>query len=1144
MHSSGLCLHILFICVLGSLCPCCPFQSYIEPLQKCEHVSEDAIRDVFVNLVDILTFQAEFVDALEAAFANEGDDVACQRVFLQHVRGLQRLYGLLDHPDVRSFIRACQLRSQSKLNLEAYLLSVMQRICKYPLLFKELLKRSSTDTQRQVTQQAYEAMAHVAHVVNEDKRRFERLEAIDAWQNQVEGWTGPNLRDTSTQLLFCGTLLKFSISHGKSAHSDLRTFFLFDNELIYCKGVPAAVAKENPIIPVEDALKDAAGLVFKGRISTQNMSLLDLDDGRAHVQTSGQAVQNAFKVSNVSKGKWYVLQADSTAVKQQWLEALHAEVERIAQSQEGKMASFDDHSELSGRLLAAVRAAEPRVIRDHKTMLTSLRNVFYGQDLVRWLLAQRWDGLDTEESAVVYGQTLVDVGIIHHAHDRAGFENGKLLYRFRQDDGTFDDHASSHDTVNKDEHVFKDKSLFYRFSADDAVSNPICQGSRVSTISRVGQPIAGAQSGNDPVNGDDLSEGTLGEVAEAIKNTPSRLELTVEHAGLFARRDEELSAMARYVYTSSSSRQLTVIESLQRSAHGLRAAEAFARVLIQEDEMLLETLLDTASTNLVAGDFVKRSADKDSRNRALEAINLHTYIIEVFGDTRGVAAHAWTTVGAFAAHHLGFRNTASGWKNRLIEVALSEGDELEMHEDTAMHGTNELIWVRNVTQNAEGYAPVRLIMRTGALTSTQVDAAVEQAEAIKANAAAIVRILQGVAWEIAFPEAKLRHLAVTALRVAVASAKLQAGGDMADVNAAAAATVAAARACVVQLCMQAAVLGVLDQESNAYLNWDIQEGSEHRLDSIRSAALSALTSGFCEKLQLSIEHGDRNAGASLQWLNDVALHGVLAIFTSLLSTGGTELGYKIGLLGSRRHLVVEITVDPTTWQLLPPELQHAYIPVCAVLFNQGINQVQTEVLKVGGDQLQNEINAASWQLLEQHADAVRSHLTEQAGEHNTLYYRHKEERIRELQTRIAAAVTRSGIKNSALLHLVAELGDLLHGLQFISCKSAKDRTAMFATAQAAETLVRHHGMPFNQLRVSLDVTRQSGVRRSNVTFNTGKNVFAFNDDQVKVSSTTCRGTCSRQHPILLHAVCVVFDSQNHLPLLLRPPPGSYGKNMT
>lgn len=53
------------------------------------------------------------------------------------------------------------MNSRVDLNLEAYLLSVIQRICKYPLLLKQLLKYSETPEHKRGAADALAAMLEV-----------------------------------------------------------------------------------------------------------------------------------------------------------------------------------------------------------------------------------------------------------------------------------------------------------------------------------------------------------------------------------------------------------------------------------------------------------------------------------------------------------------------------------------------------------------------------------------------------------------------------------------------------------------------------------------------------------------------------------------------------------------------------------------------------------------------------------------------------------------------------------------------------------------------------------------------------------------------------------------------------------------------
>ena len=75
----------------------------------------------------------------------------------------------------------------------------IQRVCKYPLLLRELLKVTpSRHPDRASVATAQTEMEKTALVINEEKRNYEELVRI---QETIEGWEGPALVDTSTRLL-------------------------------------------------------------------------------------------------------------------------------------------------------------------------------------------------------------------------------------------------------------------------------------------------------------------------------------------------------------------------------------------------------------------------------------------------------------------------------------------------------------------------------------------------------------------------------------------------------------------------------------------------------------------------------------------------------------------------------------------------------------------------------------------------------------------------------------------------------------------------------------------------------------------------------------------------------------------------------
>uniref|UniRef100_A0ACB8F5R3 Phosphatidylinositol-3,4, 5-trisphosphate-dependent Rac exchanger 1 protein n=1 Tax=Sphaerodactylus townsendi TaxID=933632 RepID=A0ACB8F5R3_9SAUR len=93
----------------------------------------------------------------------------------------------------------------------------MLRVSPGFLWFGELAKRTPTKhPDYQAVQNALQAMKTVCTNINETKRQMEKLEALEQLQSHIEGWEG--------------TLLKISAGNIQE-----RTFFLFDNLLVYCK---------------------------------------------------------------------------------------------------------------------------------------------------------------------------------------------------------------------------------------------------------------------------------------------------------------------------------------------------------------------------------------------------------------------------------------------------------------------------------------------------------------------------------------------------------------------------------------------------------------------------------------------------------------------------------------------------------------------------------------------------------------------------------------------------------------------------------------------------------------------------------------------------------------------------------------------
>jgi Rho guanine nucleotide exchange factor 4 len=152
-----------------------------------------------------------------------------------------------------------------KLSLEGFLLTPVQRICRYPLQLVELLKATPRHhPDFYPLEQAQRTMRSTASHINDAKRRIDAIQKIIIWQRNAHGFRGPDLIENNHRMLIsgelgCRAIVKNCVQWTKTVH-----VYLFDQSIVLCK---------------KDVLKKGA-LVFKERMSLQCSSVIDLPDGK------------------------------------------------------------------------------------------------------------------------------------------------------------------------------------------------------------------------------------------------------------------------------------------------------------------------------------------------------------------------------------------------------------------------------------------------------------------------------------------------------------------------------------------------------------------------------------------------------------------------------------------------------------------------------------------------------------------------------------------------------------------------------------------------------------------------------------------------------------------------------------------------
>ncbi|XP_074867883.1 phosphatidylinositol 3,4,5-trisphosphate-dependent Rac exchanger 1 protein isoform X3 [Carettochelys insculpta] len=283
-------------------------------------------------------------------------------------------------------------------------------------------------------------MKTVCTNINETKRQMEKLEALEQLQSHIEGWEGSNLTDICTQLLLQGTLLKISAGNIQE-----RTFFLFDNLLVYCKRKSRVAGKK-----ASKRTKSINGslYIFRGRINTEVMEVENVEDGTADYHSHGYTVTNGWKIHNTAKNKWFVCMAKTAEDKQKWLDAIIKEREQRESLKLGmERDAYVMIAEKGEKLYHMMMSKKVNLIKDRRRKLSTVPKCFLGNEFVSWLM--EIGEISKPEEGVNLGQALLENGIIHHVSDKHQFKNEQVMYRFRYDDGTYKPRSELEDIMSK-----------------------------------------------------------------------------------------------------------------------------------------------------------------------------------------------------------------------------------------------------------------------------------------------------------------------------------------------------------------------------------------------------------------------------------------------------------------------------------------------------------------------------------------------------------------------------------------------------------------------------------------------------------------------------------------------------------------------
>jgi len=307
---------------------------YLKPLRENGLIKSNALIQIFGNWELIFSLHKDLVKKLNVATEAENtslelsedafiDDIAVRigNVFADNAEQMVSIYTTYcsDHynalkiysnavnasPKLKKFIDdIVQDGSQTNLYLHDFLIKPIQRICKYPLLFRELLKKTSDDSKgHRGIKVVYDTLNVVAVFVNKNKEAYENDIKLKEIDRLLEDYPGKSVILPGRSFLKEGPLRKFN----KKMKPQMRHFFCFNDIMIYAKDRGESHKVKRFIFKGEIPLK----CCVVGDISSQEKA------------SRQKTMQFGFQITRLDEKRVYHVSATNEAEKTEWVNTLN-----------------------------------------------------------------------------------------------------------------------------------------------------------------------------------------------------------------------------------------------------------------------------------------------------------------------------------------------------------------------------------------------------------------------------------------------------------------------------------------------------------------------------------------------------------------------------------------------------------------------------------------------------------------------------------------------------------------------------------------------------------------------------------------------------------------------------------------------------
>eukprot|EP01119_Soliformovum_irregulare_P014807 TRINITY_DN4086_c0_g1_i3.p1 TRINITY_DN4086_c0_g1~~TRINITY_DN4086_c0_g1_i3.p1 ORF type:complete len:539 (+),score=149.13 TRINITY_DN4086_c0_g1_i3:189-1805(+) len=222
-----------------------------------------------------------------------------------HPKAVAKMTELLKKPDFANTVKICESDPRCRgLKLSSFLIKPIQRICKYPILFRELLKNCNSESEQDYSNlvSALKRIEEVTVYINEGQRLFEKNQRLIDIQNSLD--TNVDLISSPSRKLIKEGAVK--LVDGSSVVEGY--LFVFNDLILITKQRGANLLAS--MIGTKKEKKEEYDL--KGKIPVAELRIINVADTAE--------VSHAIELAGEKKS--FVVQLSSSEGKSSWLKEL------------------------------------------------------------------------------------------------------------------------------------------------------------------------------------------------------------------------------------------------------------------------------------------------------------------------------------------------------------------------------------------------------------------------------------------------------------------------------------------------------------------------------------------------------------------------------------------------------------------------------------------------------------------------------------------------------------------------------------------------------------------------------------------------------------------------------------------------------